>query len=376
VAACLGEGTGQGTCGYACTGGKLKCPSGCCDAVAIAAGDEHTCAITTDGSLSCWGLDNWGQVTGADANAVVELPPVTVPVQRYASGVTAVAAGHYHTCAVVNDAVECWGWNDEHQTEPPAGLTGVTALAAGFYHTCAIAAGGTVRCWGGTGLYETGGGTPIAANATRISAGWNHTCALVGDAVKCWGSNAVAQLGNGTQGGSSAMPATPIASGIGFLGAGRNHTCAASGDDRQPFYCWGAEPGPAFGLGNPQATPAIPTKDGTDPTFDRAVAAIAAGRTHTCVIRAGNTGAPNEGIECFGPENVAGQLGGTPTAARETADVANSVGAKGIAAGADHTCAIFADGGVSCWGMNGSGQLGNGTLAFPGIGQVVQVSGR
>jgi alpha-tubulin suppressor-like RCC1 family protein len=364
-AACM---VATGSCGYACAGGKFKCgPAGdrCCDAIEIAAGDEHTCAIVDEdgaaipgGSLVCWGLNNWGQVTGQ-----LTANPITVPFKRFGAGVTAVTAGHYHTCAVVNGAVQCWGWNDDNQAEPPPDLGTVTALAAGFYHTCAIDSAGAVRCWGRNNLNQTAGGSPALPAAVKISAGWDHTCVLLEGAageVRCWGSDAAQQLGNGNPDSAPGVssPVIPVSVGsVAFLASGRNHTCAANGADDRPVVCWGAQPGPDFGLEAAQALPAPPTKLGGDPTYDQSVSGITAGRTHTCVIR--------ETVKCFGPDNVANQLGGPITTPRETVDVANTVGASRIAAGSDHTCAIVG-GGVVCWGMNSSGQLGNGSTTFPG----------
>src|SRR3990170_4076216 len=69
----------------------------------LAAGGSHTCAITTPGALKCWGSPV-GDGTG-------ELRPIPVDVVGLTSGVSAVAGGDDHTCAVVTGAVKCWGFN-------------------------------------------------------------------------------------------------------------------------------------------------------------------------------------------------------------------------------------------------------------------------
>ena len=97
-----------------------------------------------------------------------------------------------------------------------AGLSGVAAVSAGEYHTCALLTGGRVSCWGSI-IPKSDGGfiqqslTPVAvtdpSGATTISAGWSHTCALLdGGRVSCWGWNNGGQLGDG----STADSLTPV----------------------------------------------------------------------------------------------------------------------------------------------------------------------
>ena len=66
------------------------------------------------------------------------------------TGVTRVAAGLFHTCAVTGSkAVACWGSNDHGQSTVPAGLAGqVAQVAPGGYHTCALLEDHSVTCWG------------------------------------------------------------------------------------------------------------------------------------------------------------------------------------------------------------------------------------
>ena len=85
---------------------------------------------------------------------------------------------------------------------------------------------------------------------------------------------------------------------------------------------------------------------------------IASGRTHHCFINAGG------GAECFG-DNGFGQLGngtlGSSTFTLPVAATGLNVGVSALALGSDHSCALTSSGGVKCWGYNGSGQLGNGS---------------
>ncbi|NDE60266.1 MAG: RCC1 repeat-containing protein, partial [Acidimicrobiia bacterium] len=123
----------------------------------LSVGLDFACAITTSGGLMCWGNNDYGNL--GDDTYSDRISPVAV--SGLSSGVTAVAVGEYHTCALTSaGAVKCWGNNDRGQlgdgtrttrTAPVAvsGLTsGVTAITAGEYHTCALTSAGAVKCWG------------------------------------------------------------------------------------------------------------------------------------------------------------------------------------------------------------------------------------
>jgi hypothetical protein len=144
---------------------------------AIAAGDGHTVALKTNGSVVAWGYNGFGQTN--------------VPVAAQ-SGVTAIAAGWGHTVALKSDgSVLAWGNNDYGQTTVPvAAQSGVTAIAAGGYHTVALKTNGSVVAWG-AGTNNTGNLpnygqslVPMAAQSgvTVIAAGGLHTVALLGTA--------------------------------------------------------------------------------------------------------------------------------------------------------------------------------------------------
>ena len=187
--------------------------------VAIAAGNDHACALTTDGGVKCWGKNGWGQL--GDGTTTQRLTPT--PVSGLSSGVAEITAGSTQTCAIITGgAVKCWGGNANGQLgdgtttqrlTPTAviGLaSGVTAIAAGANHTCALTTGGGVLCWGYNGTFQLGDGTwtprltPTAvsgllSDGAGITAGDQHTCALTTDGeIKCWGDNGRGQLGDGT----------------------------------------------------------------------------------------------------------------------------------------------------------------------------------
>jgi alpha-tubulin suppressor-like RCC1 family protein len=189
------------------------------DAVAVSAGTNHNCALKASGSVVCWGQNRYGQLGNGTTTALAVVSPVAV---IGLSDAVAVSAGEFHTCALrASGSVVCWGDNDNGQlgdasTEkkytPVAvnGLSDALAVNAGSQHNCALKASGSVVCWGANGKGQLGDSgslqgqtSPVAvtslANAIAISAGSNYTCALQasGNAL-CWGNNGSGRLGDGT----------------------------------------------------------------------------------------------------------------------------------------------------------------------------------
>ena len=189
------------------------------DVTAITAGTEHTCALLATGALTCWGNNASGQL--GDNSTTDQLTPT--PVNGLSSDVTAISAGHHHTCALLaTGAVHCWGYNAYGQLgdnttanrltpTPVTGLSsGVTAITAETFHTCALLATGAVECWGYNGYGQLGDNTTtnrltptpvtgLSSGVTAITAGRWHTCALLATgALKCWGDNTYGHLGDNT----------------------------------------------------------------------------------------------------------------------------------------------------------------------------------
>jgi alpha-tubulin suppressor-like RCC1 family protein len=156
-------------------------------ATAIAAGGYHTCAILTGGALKCWGENRdvcalgigEGGDRGDEAGEMGDaLPKVDLGTGRSAK---AVAAGVGYTCAILdNDAVKCWG----HSQSGQAGLGTNLSLGRGCRES------------------EMGNGLPTVALGTDRTAmaiaARDATCASLDDGtLKCWGYNAFGQLGLG-----------------------------------------------------------------------------------------------------------------------------------------------------------------------------------
>ncbi len=237
------------------------------------------------------------------------------------------------------------------------------AIAAGNRHSCAIREGGKVYCWGYGPLLGNGSTAPAnppllvsaLADAVGVTAGYEHSCALraTGE-VWCWGASGLGQTGNGSTGGT---PTPALVSGLAdavAVSAGDYHNCAlrATGE----VSCWGYGGYGQLGHGsNPGAMPTPVVVSGlTD------AVGIAAGANHSCALRA--TGE----VSCWGHGGY-GQLGhgSTPFSEPTPVVVSGLTDAVGIAVGTYHSCATRATGEVNCWGRGFEGQGGNGSTVPP-----------
>ncbi|HEY2831738.1 MAG TPA: hypothetical protein VGJ14_04885 [Sporichthyaceae bacterium] len=352
---------------------------------AISAGAQHTCALTPTGGVLCWGDNTFGQL----GNGTTTKSSTPVPVTGLASGVVAISAGSYHTCAVTTaGAVRCWGLDNIGQLGDGVKGTFVTtavsvptvpsavSISAGLGHTCAVTADGAAWCWGadndgqlGNGSTSTGaiGPTKVAgipSGVASISAGGVHTCAVTRTgAAQCWGLNNSGQLGNGTSDPSipvlAPVSVTGLSSGVSMISAGYAHTCAVT--TTGAVLCWGYN---AFGqVGTTAAGTTAPVVvaglNGVP------MATVSAGYLHTCGVSQAGTAA------CWG-YNGKGQLGNNTitTSAAPVAVIGMAAGVLAISAadvGTDlvnnglFSCAITSTGGAECWGSNADGQLGDGT---------------
>jgi RHS repeat-associated protein len=139
---------------------------------AIAADGFTTCAVVS-GAAECWGYNVYGQV-GDNSTTSRNVPTA---VSSLGSGVSALALGFHHACALTTGgAVKCWGHNatgelgdgtttDSHTPVNVSGLTsGVSLIAAGDSHTCALVANSGIQCWGYNSNGQLGDGTTADRN--------------------------------------------------------------------------------------------------------------------------------------------------------------------------------------------------------------------
>jgi alpha-tubulin suppressor-like RCC1 family protein len=267
-------------------------------ASALGMSDEGTCAMTDDG-VYCWGRTERGDIV-----ATPTLVPERAGTVQLRGGETHIcsrsAAGDV-LCAGLNPHGEVGNGTTSSVATPTRVLEQVTDLTAAYWHTCAIK-NGEVWCWGENMRGQVSSTLALApqpspqqvpgvAGATRVTAGVSHSCALLADkTVVCWGDNEFGQLGIGVLDAMGAAPRAPTnvaLDGVVELVSGVIHSCARKMDGT--VWCWGD-----VSLGFTASPKQV--------TLARAAIAIAAGSYHDCAILDDGT------IACWG-WNAYGQLG-------------------------------------------------------------------
>jgi alpha-tubulin suppressor-like RCC1 family protein len=157
--------------------------------ISLATGADHSCALTTSGGVKCWGYTIYGAVGDGTSNAAV-WQDAPVDVIGLASGALAITAGQYHTCALTTGGgVKCWGNNSQGQIgdgtntqrDAPVDViaSGAVAIAAGAQHTCALFSTGVSSCWGANANGQMGngavGGLTYTPTATQYPAATSTT---------------------------------------------------------------------------------------------------------------------------------------------------------------------------------------------------------
>ena len=239
---------------------------GLSEVLAIAAGQHHTVALKRDQTVWAWGNNSYGQL-GDGTRRNNRLVPVQVRMADGSPlrGVMGITAGNKHTVALKSDG-SVWTWGREGPSSASDRLTpmpvkvadgsplsGVIAIAAEAYHTVALKADGTVWGWGDRERGALGSGdssgnrlVPVQAKLpdgsplsgiTAIAAGYSHSLARKDDGTLwAWGHNSDGQLGDGTSRTNRLYPVQvkkqdgiPLG-GIIAIAAGESHTVAVVGE--------------------------------------------------------------------------------------------------------------------------------------------------
>ncbi|MDC0740120.1 RCC1 domain-containing protein [Polyangium mundeleinium] len=290
----------------------------------------HTCAATEGGAVYCWGHNGYNKVGSGSWYSPKQTPTAV-------SGITdavAVATGWEHSCALLSSGeVVCWGQNSygqlghgssgSYSASPVtvSNLSDAISIDAGAYSTCALRATGKVVCWGDDWFGQLGNGSPSANQGAPVEVlgiddvvkmvrGQNHGCALLSSGeVKCWGANNYGQLGLGSGAASLAYSAELLSSlsDIVDLGAGNSHTCAIRSDNE--VFCWGLNDSRQLGDGTTtnQSAP-------TQITNATGAIKIDGGQVSTCALF-------GDGVKCWGGDSL-GQLGnGAPASGSSSTPV-------------------------------------------------------
>jgi alpha-tubulin suppressor-like RCC1 family protein len=335
------------------------------EAVQITAGSGHACVLTAGGAVECW----------TDGSGIA-----AAPVAGLTSGVTGVSMGgdsfgdaniDSFACATTGGAVECWGevYSDESgalgndsttASSVPSvvtGLTGgVTSVSAGAgdgLSVCAVTSGGSVWCWGNNSSGQLGNGTSLRASSVpvqitgfpgvveAVSMGGTFACAITtGGGVWCWGNNADGQLGdNSTTNSLAPVQVSGLASGVTSISTGGAYACAIITGGA--VECWGVNTTGQLG-NNSTTNSSIPVQV---TGLTSGVTALSSGNGASCVVTAGG------GVSCWG-YNVYGELGNNSTINSVVPVQVTTLtsGVTAVSMGNGFACAVTAGGGVSCWG--------------------------
>ncbi len=369
----LAAGTACGCPGDTCQGSRCELRA----SISEARGSlTHTCAITGDRELYCWGANQDGQL-GLGTNT-----PATTPAAVRA-GIRSVVAGgaeRSFACGIASGTSEpsCWGANQDGQlgiggasrsrTTPTSLDTRVAfdALAAGGAHACGLEPGaGELYCWGSGSHGKLGDGAILERGSpvrvlgpqrwTQVCAGTQHTCALDAEGqIYCWGFNQDFQLGS--EGALDrtlpALVSLDASTRWRRVACGSFSTCGLSEDG--VVMCWGGNQRGNLGRcsvdrGDNAGSPA-PIES------DLRFSALQCGGSHCCAIEADDAR-----LFCWGA-NAFGQAGDGTTLDRVCTprEVAPGLRFVALGLGAAHSCAMDERGGLWCWGNNTDGQLGLG----------------
>jgi alpha-tubulin suppressor-like RCC1 family protein len=360
-------------CGLSCSATTCLAAS---NVIAVGSNDEMgggtSCALVA-GDVYCWG-SNLLQRAGVTAVSTVSTPTKLTGMPR----IVEVAAGGTAVQIYARDdagGVWCWGEADSGQCGAPEvlqttprrvvddmgmPLTGITRVATGSLYGCVINAAGDVLCTGQNGLGQLGRGTmgdksmiPRAIDrslwkgrATELAC-MTNTCCVLDDkgSVACFGNNDAGQVGAGKTDPVVAIP-TPVTleRPVRALRAGDQNICALLDDGG--VACWGAPNRSIFiDTNEPQRSPRrLRAFDGKE------VIALATGmpRGHYAITKSGTVlGWGTDGLHVGAPDGVPSLTGATSI---------------GIASA--HGCAVIA-GGLQCWGLNTTGQLGDSSAGHP-----------
>jgi len=299
---------------------------------AIAAGPRITCAIGTDGALSCWGQNRSGEIGTGDIS--VQPTPVRISIPPTAR----VALAFAHTCAETSDGVYCWGSN--------------SAGALGRGTRDSDIAGSPIA------------GLQLAGSIAEVRIGSRQAfgCArtTTGD-VWCWGQGISGVTGDATRRSSPMATKISLPFAANGIGVGEGFACA---HDTAEVRCWGSTQyqafGPTLGSGFYPTPVAIPGITGT-------ITSMTVGGSHgMCVVSSGQA-------YCWGQQQQTGTYDPTTITGLPSASVITPFPYSLIE---EHQCALDTAGNAYCWGRNIDGELGRDTGGAPSFTPALVTGGR
>lgn len=366
--------------------------------LSLALGWQHACALISDGTVRCWGLSENGELgTGRTATIGDDEPAALGAAVALGGTAVAISAGDNHTCALLDTgAVRCWGKNDKGQLgygntlsvgddETPASVGDVPlskkvkAVAAGSDHTCVLLTENGIRCWGdnsqqGLGYAHVWGNVGddeavetvpevvLPRQAKELGGFVGGACVLYTDGgVHCWGTLIGGEDDPMIVGKSRDVDIGVKAAALSLASNGLGCVITSSGGAR----CWGADSARAY----PEASlvdiheewgeSKAPSQLGDMPLPPN-VRSVQLSGDFGCYLLADGE------VRCWGYDG-SGFMGDPSTLKSSSL---NSDGAITIDIGepslslamSEHfACVITQSGAVRCWGSGKNGQLGYGS---------------
>ncbi|MBW2262876.1 MAG: hypothetical protein JRG91_12945 [Deltaproteobacteria bacterium] len=352
---CWGYGSG-GRLGYGSMTNRYRPVevTGITAASFLNSGQNHSCAVD-GGAAKCWGVNadsQLGNGTSTDSSVPVQVSGLT-------SGVSQVCAGQTHSCALLTGGtMRCWGRGTSGELgtggytnssvpvvvlnqDGTGTLTGIVDIACGNAHTCAVNSSGAAYCWGSSTYGKLGNGTssgffprPVAVcsewggcmggylvGVDEIESANLHTCARKGSAVFCWGYNVGGQIGNGNIGTQATNPQAVINDDMSLvadaaqLSVGGHFNCVTTRSDE--IKCWGRNNQCQVGdLSSIDKSRAVYVLTSTGSIFTGATY-VGTAYEHSCAVA--NTA---DNVVCWG-DNPVGNLGDGTTGDRCYPDLAS-----------------------------------------------------
>ena len=339
-------------------------------------GWHHTCGITSDSSLYCFGRNNVGQLGKEDIS-----PNTSIPV-KILDDISSLHTSFNHTCAITNDSnFYCFGnndfgqvgnGNDVDQFSPTQVLSdkSVKTVTTSYLHTCAITNDGALYCFGGNGFGQLGankksynslptlvGGVLEGKSVEKFSSGLAHNCVLTNentDNLYCFGDNNYGDLGDSTFKNKQApiKPSGLEGKKINSISLYGQHSCVIT--DEKKLYCFGRNDKGQVGDNSSSENKPLPVLvQGLD---GKEVIDVKSGVYYTCAI----TNESVNNLYCFG-NNDKGQLG---IGNLQNKNVATKVVGledkfvEQVKLEVYYTCALTSDKKLYCFGANNYGQVG------------------
>ncbi len=374
-------------------------------ALQLSSGGAHTCMVGLDRNGYCWGNNDDGQLgNNSTTDSLIPVPVYTGGV-LFGKKLLKIEAGINHTCAITTESLlYCWGQNtyggvgngtSGNFYDEPVAITGgtlasrtVRAVALGDLHTCVIADTNAAHCWGRNFYGQVGNAatmgagsvnvlSPVAVNTAssslsgrtirEISASYAHTCVIAdNNTAHCWGQGDNGELGNNGTANSNIAVAVNVGASSSLTGRtvrqiamGGGNACVIA--DNNTAHCWGEGSLNANG-DNSVIDRLIPVAVNTaagSGLNGKTVRQIKAASGYACAIASDNNG------YCWG-YGANGRLGNNATSNAPVPVAVNTAGLlagktlQSISLGGGASCAIASDVKVYCWGGNASGQYGNG----------------